>query len=61
MSGEKVVNTGARVAMTDAERKEHARLRAGWATRKLTKGQMLRCMELDRRAEQVALAGESHE
>lgn len=37
--------------MTKKEQQEHARLRALWATQKATRQQMLRCMELDRKAE----------
>lgn len=50
------MSTETQKPMTEAERKEHARLRELWVMRKLTKGQMLRCMELDRRAECEALA-----
>ena len=36
--------------MSDKERQEHERLLDLWACRKATKAQMLRCMELDRKA-----------
>jgi len=38
--------------MTDKERKEWDRLSRLWATGRATKKQILRCMELDRRASQ---------
>ena len=36
--------------MTSKERNEHARLLALWACLKATKAQILRCIELDRKA-----------
>lgn len=38
--------------MTPKERKEWERLSRLWACRRATKKQILRCMELDRRASQ---------
>lgn len=36
--------------MTEKERKEHEKLSRLWATRKATKRQILRCIELSRKA-----------
>lgn len=36
--------------MTDKERQEHDKLRELWATQQATRKQILRCMELDRKA-----------
>lgn len=36
--------------MSTKERKEHSKLLRLWATRRATRKQMLRCMELDRKA-----------
>lgn len=36
--------------MTEKERAEHAELRELWATQQATRKQILRCMELDRKA-----------
>lgn len=36
--------------MTKKEQQEHARLRQLWATQKASRKQILRCMELDRKA-----------
>lgn len=37
--------------MSTKERKEHIRLGRLWLTRKATKREIVRCMELDRKAE----------
>lgn len=42
--------------MSAKERKEHERLTKLWMSRRASKAQMLRCMELDRKAEKAALA-----
>jgi len=36
--------------MTAKERREHAKLRRLWAAQRATQAQILRCMELDRKA-----------
>lgn len=37
--------------MTTKERKEHIRLGRLWLTKKATKREMIRCLELDRKAD----------
>lgn len=47
----KAINTRTGAALTLREINEHRKLSRLWATGKATKHQILRCMELDRRAD----------